>query len=673
MLETTKPPAEILKALETAPNIYLVLSPDLYILTASDLYFKATESTRKAIVGKHIFEAFPANPDLPDADGVQNINASLQEVLRTKKPHYMRIQRYDVPDISNPGEFIQRYWDPSHTPVLDDNGNISYIIQLAANVTDKVLTEQALEKSRSQEQESLAHVKELNEALISANNQLRQTQGNLHTLNAGLEEIVHSRTKELAISEAKFKSLIMQNPIAMQVYRGDDMTFEINNDAMLQFLGKTAEINGKTLFEGVPEIMGQPIVDSLYHVYHTGEQLDITAIPVMIHRNGQDEHGYYNVSYRALYYDSKITGVLGIAIDVTAQVIARQALEESEEKLKVAIATGRMGTWSIELDTMQITMSDFVKDLLGIPADEPATMARIMQAINLEYHTDINNALKDAADNHQASDIEYAIRNLQTNEQKWVRATGRVFPGLYGKSAQFTGMFIDITEQKKDEQRKNDFIGMVSHELKTPLTSLKAYLQVLEIKAQKNDDTFVMNALVKSNNQVNKMTTMINGFLNVSRLESGKIHISIQRFDMAGLVKEVEDESIATIASHKVIFSPVDELFVNADRDKIGQVINNLISNAVKYSPQGSTIHVACQVADKRARVCVKDEGMGISAKDIDKLFDRYYRVNNNTNISGFGIGLYLSAEIINRHKGKIWANSEIGKGSTFCFSIPFN
>ncbi|MEB0249036.1 ATP-binding protein, partial [Mucilaginibacter sp. 5B2] len=87
----------------------------------------------------------------------------------------------------------------------------------------------------------------------------------------------------------------------------------------------------------------------------------------------------------------------------------------------------------------------------------------------------------------------------------------------------------------------------------------------------------------------------------------------------------------------------------------------------------GSTIHVACQVADKRARVCVKDEGMGISAKDIDKLFDRYYRVNNNTNISGFGIGLYLSAEIINRHKGKIWANSEIGKGSTFCFSIPFN
>ncbi|RYY09783.1 MAG: PAS domain-containing sensor histidine kinase, partial [Chitinophagaceae bacterium] len=123
-----RPSAKTLKALETAPNIYLVLSPDLFILTASDLYLEATETAREAIVGKHIFEAFPDNPELPDADGVQNINASLQEVLVTGKTHKMRIQRYDIPDRQHPGKFITRYWDPGHTPILDENGEISYII-----------------------------------------------------------------------------------------------------------------------------------------------------------------------------------------------------------------------------------------------------------------------------------------------------------------------------------------------------------------------------------------------------------------------------------------------------------------------------------------------------------------------------------------------------------------
>src|ERR1700753_3580753 len=113
-MPTTKgPSAETVKALETAPNLYLILSPELRIITASDAYLKATETNRETIRGKHIFEAFPDNPDLPDGDdGVQNINASLQTVLTTKKPDYMRVQRYDVSDIHNPGKFIPRYWDP---------------------------------------------------------------------------------------------------------------------------------------------------------------------------------------------------------------------------------------------------------------------------------------------------------------------------------------------------------------------------------------------------------------------------------------------------------------------------------------------------------------------------------------------------------------------------------
>jgi len=232
---------------------------------------------------------------------------------------------------------------------------------------------------------------------------------------------------------------------------------------------------------------------------------------------------------------------------------------------------------------------------------------------------------------------------------------------------------MDITEQKADEQRKNDFISMVSHELKTPLTSMNGYLQMLQLKARKTEDGFTVHALDKANKQVSKMTAMINGFLNVSRLEAGKIYIDKQHFDMALLIKEVEEESIATISSHRVVFAPVEQTFVNADREKIGQVINNFISNSVKYAPAGSTIQVACITIGANTQVSVKDEGMGIKQDDINHLFDRYYRVEgyHMKSIAGFGIGLYLCKEIIQRHDGHIWVESEVGKGSTFYFSLP--
>jgi two-component system sensor histidine kinase VicK len=166
---------------------------------------------------------------------------------------------------------------------------------------------------------------------------------------------------------------------------------------------------------------------------------------------------------------------------------------------------------------------------------------------------------------------------------------------------------------------------------------------------------------------------MINGFLNISRLESGKIHMDYHLFDMAGLLKEGEEEAEVSITSHQLVFAPVNEIMLNADREKIGQVISNLISNAVKYSPSGSTIHIACIATDGKALVSVTDEGMGVSKEDLPRIFERYYRVKGNEtrNIAGFGIGLYLCSEIIKGHGGDIWAESTFGKGSSFYFTLP--
>lgn len=237
----------------------------------------------------------------------------------------------------------------------------------------------------------------------------------------------------------------------------------------------------------------------------------------------------------------------------------------------------------------------------------------------------------------------------------------------------FIGSVLDITEQKMDELRKNDFIGMVSHELKTPLTTLTAIIQVLNPKLKTSENPFIAGALDKANAQVKKMSAMINGFLNISRLESGKIEVRRQNFEMNDLLEEMLDETRLTVTSHNFKFEECPPIKLHADRDKIGSVISNLLSNAVKYSAKGTTITVDCKKLGHEAIISIVDEGIGIKAQDIDKLFDRYYRVDNkNTaHISGFGIGLYLSAEIIRQHNGKIWAESKEGSGSRFSFALP--
>lgn len=348
-----------------------------------------------------------------------------------------------------------------------------------------------------------------------------------------------------------------------------------------------------------------------------------------------------------------------------------QKLADSEERLLQAIDTGKMGTWSIDPKTLEITVSGFVKSLLGLPLDEPVKTSDIMSAIHADYHNELKKSFANALNTHSSSDNEYPITNLTTGEEKWIRTTGRVFVDQHGHITEYSGLFIDITEQKLDELRKNDFIGMVSHELKTPLTAINGFVQVLQRKAKKDEDNYAIVALEKTNSQIRKMTTMINGFLNVSRLESSKLLIEKTNFNLDDLLKETIEETYISQSSHQIILHPTCGVDIYADRDKIGNVISNLISNGIKYSDNGTSIEISCNLSDTEVEVQIKDEGIGIRPEDIEKLFERYYRVQGNHTISGFGIGLYLSSEIVERHGGRIWAESEEGKGSVFHFTLP--
>jgi two-component system sensor histidine kinase VicK len=230
----------------------------------------------------------------------------------------------------------------------------------------------------------------------------------------------------------------------------------------------------------------------------------------------------------------------------------------------------------------------------------------------------------------------------------------------------------DITDKKLEEQRKNDFIAILSHELKTPLTSMRSYVQLGLLKAKEKSDTFTENILKRAENQTRKMTTMIQEFLDLSRIEDGKMSLNLSNFSLTDLMEEIISDSVTLAPAHIIDYKPEEDKTIRADREKLGQVLTNLIGNAIKYSANGTTVSIKCESNLDKTMFSVKDQGFGIHLRDQPRLFERFYRVKGEQEqqVAGFGIGLYLVSEILKLHGSEIKLVSELGKGSTFSFLL---
>lgn len=223
---------------------------------------------------------------------------------------------------------------------------------------------------------------------------------------------------------------------------------------------------------------------------------------------------------------------------------------------------------------------------------------------------------------------------------------------------------------KSLNDKKDEFIGLASHELKTPLTSINGYLQIVERSSQNEQHhRFLKRATL----QVKKLTMLVDDLLDVSKIEAGKLKLTIAGFDLLNTIREAIELVTHNSEKHQITLkTDVVSCLVQADSHRIEQVMLNLLNNAIKYAPGKNEIEVSLHTTETDALVGVKDFGMGISPDKQCSIFSRFYRIEENTeNISGLGMGLFLSHEIITRHQGKIWVDSELGKGSTFWFSLP--
>jgi signal transduction histidine kinase len=225
-------------------------------------------------------------------------------------------------------------------------------------------------------------------------------------------------------------------------------------------------------------------------------------------------------------------------------------------------------------------------------------------------------------------------------------------------------------EVKTLNTRKDEFIGVAGHELRTPITTIKGYLQLLE---EKTPEGLTKDFIEKALRQVNKLNRLITDLLDVTRIHAGKLDYTKSRCSLIGLVKECI-ETVCQIHTSHVIESRLSDgdLIVMVDPTKIEQVLINFLINAIKYSPGQNRIFVQVIREPGRAVVSVRDSGIGIPKQHLINIFHRYYRVSHSQYvIAGLGMGLYISKEIIDRHNGSMWVESEEGKGSTFYFALP--
>ena len=489
------------------------------------------------------------------------------------------------------------------------------------------------------------------------------------------EQALSETWTELETSREWFKNMVHSSPVAMLITRGEDMVFDVINNPMLNLIGRDTSVLGKPWFEAIPELVGQPVVDELFYAYRTGIIHHIPGVGISLIKNGEPTLGYYDLTYTPLKENGKVIGLMQTATDITEYVTSKDKLQKAYEQIRLSKEAAQLGTFDMDMATGRLQWDDRCRLLFGISHSNEVDFERdFLHNLHPEDLERINAVLAYVFDKEASNgiyDVEYRTIGYEDKRLRWIRAKGQVYFDANDKPLRFIGSVLDITEQKEDEQRKNDFIGMASHELKTPLTSINGYLQLLQYHARLQSEDRMLATIDKSLNQVKRMTRMIDGFLNVSRLESGKIAIDKQQFEFTDLLNEVCEETRALTTGYEVNLHLAEEIMVNADRNKLNQVLQNLIGNAIKYSDLGSTVNIQYTVDNGHIIISIIDQGIGIKPEHQQKLFDRYYRVENDSTIAGFGIGLYLCAEIVTRHQGKIWVESEFGKGSTFSFSIP--
>ena len=370
--------------------------------------------------------------------------------------------------------------------------------------------------------------------------------------------------------------------------------------------------------------------------------------------------------------NSEITNITNNLNDLSEVIrLTQENLEQESKRLHSilsymtdgVLATNRRG---------QITMiNDMAKRQLGVDSDD-ALNQNILELLKIEDEYELRDLIT------QSPELMIYSQNVN-GEYVSLRVRFALIRRESGFISGLVAVLHDTTEQEKEERERRLFVSNVSHELRTPLTSVKSYLEALDEGALY--DPVAPDFIKVSLNETNRMMRMVTDLLHLSRIDNATSHLNVELINFTAFITFILNrfDKMRTQDEEKkyelVRDYPITSVWIEIDTDKMTQVIDNILNNAIKYSPDGGKITVSMKTTDDQMILSISDQGLGIPKEDLPKIFDRFYRVDKARSRAqgGTGLGLAIAKEIIKQHNGFIWAKSEYGKGSTFTIVLPYD
>ncbi|WP_049492040.1 cell wall metabolism sensor histidine kinase VicK [Streptococcus constellatus] len=368
----------------------------------------------------------------------------------------------------------------------------------------------------------------------------------------------------------------------------------------------------------------------------------------------------------------EITDITNSINDLSEVIrLTHENLEQETKRLSSILSYMTDGVLATNRRGQIIMINDMATKQLGVKESEARKM-NILKLLDVENEYDLRDLI-----------TKVPVLTIDSQDENGEFLSLRVRFALIRRESGFISGLVavlhDTTEQEKEERERRLFVSNVSHELRTPLTSVKSYLEALDEGAL--SEPVAPDFIKVSLDETNRMMRMVSDLLSLSRIDNATSHLDIELTNFTAFITFIlnrfdkirsqnDDKKYEIIRDY-----PINSIWVEIDTDKMTQVIDNIINNAIKYSPDGGKITVSMKTTETQMILSISDEGLGIPKKDLPKIFDRFYRVDKARSRAqgGSGLGLAIAKEIIKQHHGFIWAKSEYGKGSTFTIVLPYD
>ncbi len=542
------------------------------------------------------------------------------------------------------------------------------------------------------ENSAIINYKELNKRLILENAALRasnqyllkktdilgRSEEKFRRWSIGLRLLDVAKSRKLrqhelsAVRKAnQNNNFLMKAPAGICLLTGPDLVMELVNPGF-QNLFPGLEMRGRPLIEAMPALKEKPLWPILQHVYLTGEAYEgrEMMIPKLNEGSGLWENRYFNFIYNARFDEAgKVDGIMVFTFEVTDLVLSKRRIEESElHSGRILDAIHQIAfTMNLNGEVTFVNQRWHEYTGLNLERDKDLVWELTMHPDEME---EMSVKWVSLLSGNTGGEYEYRKRR-RDGEFLWHLCCMEPILDQNGKVLMWIGTSTDINEFKKLQFQKDDFINIASHELKTPLTSLKAAIQLLEESSHSISAGMYNNLISRASTSLNKVLALVGDLLNVGQFNHGQLSLDRSWFVLTELMADY-CKVLHISGGYIITFTGDLDLSIFADPKRIEQVMINIINNSVKYAPDSRSIQIDLEQGLGEIKISVTDQGPGIQAEVIPRLFDRYYRVEKNGHKkTGLGLGLYICAEIVKKHGGSIHVKTAAGSGSTFWFTLP--